>query len=201
MMYTRASTTDLLALRDGEPIDVEVERMLRDDPDTPRRLAALLEIRSALRALPPAPPPAPGLWARVEARVDERARLRSGRFSRFWPAGVAASVFLIAGMLLTGFPDDPALDTTRNNIVVLKQQSRQLEAVLMRASSYTGSSSEQALMFGLADVDRQLAALAAGGSLADLQLRDRLWQRRIELMQALHVVQPPAQPSVQYAVY
>ena len=56
-------------------------------------------------------------------------------------------------------------------------------------------------MFGLADVDRQLAALAAGGSLADLQLRERLWQRRIELMQALHVVQPPAQPSVQYAVY
>jgi hypothetical protein len=73
----------------------------------------------------------------------------------------------------------------RSNIVALQHQSRLIETELMRTSSYAGGASEQALMFRLADVDAQLASLEPGDALEQARQREMLWQRRIELMQAL----------------
>ena len=71
----------------------------------------------------------------------------------------------------------------------------------MESSRYNGSASEQALLFRLADVDTQLTGVNQSDSLSSMRQRELLWQRRVELMEALQVVQQSVEPRPQYAVY
>ncbi len=206
-MDRKPTIAELLAVRDGDPLEAEVATRVRSDSEAQIRIDQMREIQTALRALPSGPAGTEELWREIEAWAAakvglQKAGLRRSRWRRIWPLGLVASVGLLAEMFLVSDPvHDQSLETSRTNIVALQQQSRLIETQLMRTSSYAGSASEQALMFRLAEVDAQLASLDDGHSLRGLRERELLWQRRIELMLALQAVQPAAQPSIQYAVY
>lgn len=196
------TTADLLAVRDGDPLDAGIATRIRADALSGEQIDRMRDIQAALRRLPDPPEASAELWAKIEARAAARARQRGDRWRKTWPLGLVASLGLLAGLFLAGKSDrQEVLQAARGNIVVLQQQSRLIETELMRTSRYAGTPSEQALMFRLADVDAQLASLAPGDSLEQMRQKEMLWQRRIELMQALQAVQPPAEPAVQYAVY
>jgi hypothetical protein len=202
MMDRKATTADLLALRDGDPLDAYIAAEIRGDAHAQQQIDQMRDIQAALRQLPNTARPGQATWAEIENRVAQRSAQKPGRWRQVWPMGLVASIGLLAGLLLAGKgADESALEASRTNLVALQEQSRQIETQLMRTSAYSGSPSEQALMFRLADVDAQLAMLASGAALDEIRQRELLWQQRIELMRALQAVQPPAQPAIQYAVY
>lgn len=201
-MDKKATTADLLAVRDGDPVDAEIAAAIRQDAQALAQIDRMRRVQSALRRLPNTARPDQTAWAAIENRVAMRTEQKLSRWRQVWPLGLVASIGLLAGLLLAGrSADNAALEASRNNLAALQEQSRLIETQLMRTSAYTGSASEQALMFRLADVDAQLASLETGGNLIQMQQRELLWQRRIELIRALQTVQPPAQPAIQYAVY
>lgn len=206
----RPSMSDLLAARDGDPLDAAIAAAIRSDPEAQSQIDVMRDIQAKLRALPHRSTPPADAWQKIEARIQKRAEnrtstsrgFRAGRWLRMWPVGLVASAGLLAGIFLAGGPvPEPRSSATRASLVALQKQSRILEAQLMRTSSYAGTPSEQALMFRLADVDAELAQLGTDDSATSLAARESLWRRRIELMQALQAVQPPTEPTVQHAVY
>jgi hypothetical protein len=143
-----AHTEQLLSLRDGEPIDVQVARHVAECPSCLLELDRLKQMQVHLRALASrqAPPPA---WASVQAGIDRSpAAERMGAWRRLAPAVAAAgfiAILLLVALRFTGTEqqarhvDEPAtpapalVETPPMAVATVDQlvaQSRQLEDVL-----------------------------------------------------------------------
>lgn len=105
---------DLLALRDGELVDAELQQAIRSDPARALRLRRLEQIREDLESLPGLAPD-PALWATIQARAaansmalaEPAAAAGAQRFRLPYPLATAAAVFLaVVGLSLAIVPSE-----------------------------------------------------------------------------------------------
>lgn len=202
----RPDTEDLLSVRDGEPVDAELEGRVLRDADSARELARLERVRRALRTLPELAPP-PGVFSRVCAEVSvsppaRRSVLHSAA------AGLAAA--LVLAVLAASFflrapePPFPASDSAAPGFgegapdvaagepapyAPLIAESAQLERRLaeLRARPRLMNAGTAGTIAGLEDT---IAALDAELTLAatddvDPRQREALWRERVDVMNAL----------------
>jgi len=189
------SISDLLAHRDGERLEPEVSAQIEADPQARDQLAALRRIKHELNELAPIEPD-PGIWAEIsQSQVRERS------WTLRYPLATAATVFLAAALAIVAwnpaseFAGDaapPAVVLPDGGLADLMSRSRSLQAELpvrgMQAGQFRSSSSEQALLYRIADVDAELIALYEAPQM-DVERRERLWSRRVELLESLTDVQ------------
>lgn len=137
-------------------------------------------LRDALQALPVVAPP-DDVWAQIERRT--RIESDRGGNQRWWLASAAAGLIAItvAALVLTRAPAPSTGD-----IPVLVAQSQQLERrVLYRAQSTDAwDASRRALLYRIADLDRDLAPLSVDPSRNPART-ESLWRQRVALMQSL----------------
>lgn len=136
-------------------------------------------LRDALLALPVVAPP-DDVWAQIERRTRTGSAHRVG----WWLAIAATVVVAIAAavLVLTRAPEPAA-----GGIAVLVAQSQQLErrVVLYRAESTDAwDASRRALLYRIADLDRDLAPLSVDPT-QNLARTETLWRQRVALMQSL----------------
>lgn len=201
-MERKSNLEHLLAIRDGEPVDAAQVAAIGGDVQAQQLLGELTAARAALRQLDVAVPPSPDLWARIEARADRQARSRHGGQAARWGwAGLAAGVLLASGVFLLGVPESSRLAAPDSGISDLVARSRVLEREILQVNQPSGSSSEQALMFRLADIDAELNGVGGDAIPLTAARRAALWQRRVELLETLRALQSTPAPQVQFAVY
>jgi anti-sigma factor RsiW len=183
---------DLLAFRDGELDDVELEAQIGADPQARAELARLIRVKAELAGLPPVTPP-PAVWEAIEERTRHHRRPWLQRF----PLATAASVFLAAALTIVlwdpaaGPDSDTSGPQVQDPLAQLMLRSQSLESELFTRASASvvgGTSSERALLYGIADVDAQLNALYESGG-AEAAERERLWRQRVMLLESLADVQ------------
>lgn len=191
-MDRRPTLEDLLGFRDGEPGDPGLAAQIAADPEAQAELDRLRRLEAEIARLPPVTPPA-AVWEAIQERTGGR---RPSWLQRF-PLATAATVFLATalGIVLLDpvlSPQDEANGPqVQDPVAQLMLRSRSLESELFtRASAPTvgSTSSEQALLYGIADVDAQLNALYEAGS-PDPVERERLWRQRVALLESLAEVQ------------
>ena len=191
-MDRRPTLEDLLGFRDGEPGDPGLAAQIAADPEAQAELDRLRRLEAEIARLPPVTPPA-AVWEAIQERTGGRPRSWLQRF----PLATAATVFLATalGIVLLDpvlSPQDEANGPqVQDPVAQLMLRSRSLESELFtRASAPTlgSNSSEQALLYGIADVDAQLNALYETGS-RDPAERERLWRQRVALLESLADVQ------------
>ncbi len=126
--------------------------------------------------------PPDDVWANVERRTQQRFDDRAG-LRRWWPLSAAAAVTAItaAAFMLTRAPA-PSADA----IPVLVAQSQQLERVVLYRAGSTDAwaASRRALLYRIADVDRDLAPLSVDPTQNPARA-ESLWRQRVALMQSL----------------
>lgn len=207
-METKPTLSDLLALRDGEPVDPAVAQAAARDPQAQATLYELERLRGELRVLPPVTPD-DAVWAGIQERTvaaggglpgaaagQPAAGPRPGWLQRF-PLATAATVFLAAALTIMLW--DPAAapggdapgPQVSDPVAQLMLRSRRLESELLTraaAPALGDTSSEEALLYGIADVDAQLNALYAADDVDPAQ-RERLWRQRVMLLESLADVQ------------
>jgi hypothetical protein len=201
----RPSTEDLLAVRDGEPLDASAKAVIESSLVHGRDVERLRRVQNALRALPALEPPVDVLGRVLEAKeAREVGRTRWLRFAV--GAGVAAAVATAATVYVTtssqsrqpevapatlvasGEPNAPHV-TAPASYVSLVEQSGRLDQLLAELPAQrplmTGATAST--IAGLEDriafVDDQLAFSAAGK--LPVPQRAALWSDRVELMNAL----------------
>lgn len=191
-MDRRPTLEDLLGFRDGESDDPGLGTRIAADPDAQAELDRLQRVKAELVRLPPVTPPA-AVWDAIQERTGAR---RPSWLQRV-PLATAATVFLATalGIVLLdptlSSRDEPNGPQVQDPVAQLMLRSRSLESELFsRASAPTlgSTSSEQALLYGIADVDAQLNALYETGS-PDPAERERLWRQRVALLESLADVQ------------
>jgi hypothetical protein len=209
-METKPTLSDLLALRDGEPVDPAAAQAAARDPEAQATLSELERLRSELRTLPPVTPD-DAVWAAIQERTaagagrgastgpiaDAAAGAALPGWLQRFPLATAATVFLAAALTImlwdpTAAPggDAPGPQVS-DPVAQLMLRSRRLESELMTraaAPALGNTSSEQALLYGIADVDAQLNALYAAADV-DPAERERLWRQRVMLLESLADVQ------------
>jgi hypothetical protein len=200
--------SDLLAHRDGQPLDVERAQALRTDGDARRTLEEIDALQKALTSLP-------------DVAVDDEVWLRpetasrpSGRMAALlrFPMATAASIFVASTLFivyLLSAPDGvgqrefaalPPANPTENRLLDLMNRSRDLELRLRGGLTpalgnvstgrpaapkrSTRSLEERQLLYRLADVDAEIARLYDGDTV-DAQARERLWRQRVGLLENL----------------
>jgi hypothetical protein len=199
----RPGTEDLLAVRDGEPLDASVKALIESSPVHGREVERLRRVGHALRALPALAPPE-GVLARVLEAKDAREVGRS-RWLRFAAgAGVVAAVAPAAivyvatsgqpqqepaPLLGTGVSSGPRISAAPISYGSLVEQSARLDRLLAELPAQrplmTGATAST--IAGLEDriafLDDQLTFSAADKLPAPQ--RAALWSDRVELMNAL----------------
>jgi hypothetical protein len=202
----RPSTEDLLAVRDGEPLDAGAKAVIESSLVHGRSVERLRRVQGALRALPALEPPADVL-ARVLEAKEAREVGRGGWLRLAAGAGVAAVVATAAIVYVTtsgqsrqaevapaafvasGEPSAPHSKATPVSYVTLVEQSGRLDQLLAELPAQrplmTGATAST--IAGLEDriafLDEQLAFSAAGK--VPVPQRAALWSDRVELMNAL----------------
>ncbi|MDH3644784.1 MAG: hypothetical protein OES38_21945, partial [Gammaproteobacteria bacterium] len=121
----------------------------------------------------------------------------------------AASVFLAAALAIVAWnplredADGSALVLADGGLQDLMSRSRTLEAQLpargLGAAQFTGNSSQQALMYRIADIDSELTRQYEAPR-PDLARCETLWSQRVMLLESLADVQR-GQAVVRPAVY
>lgn len=192
MKERQARVSDLLGLRDG---DGAADQAQLDpaalDPADQRTLAQLGRLKAELNALPPVTPDA-AVWEAIQERTGGA---RAPWLQRF-PLATAASVFIAAALTImlwnpTSEPGTPSGPQVQDPLAQLVLRSQRLESELVSraaAPMLATSTSEQALVYGIADVDAQLNAMYETGDV-DPQERERLWRQRVMLLESLAEVQ------------
>jgi hypothetical protein len=192
---TQMSISDLLAHRDGERLEPEVSAQIEADPQARSELATLRRIKHELNALAPIEPD-PSIWAEInQAQAPQR------NWTLRYPLATAATVFLAAALAIVtwnpasefaGDAAPPAVVLPDGGLADLMSRSRSLQAELpvrgLQAGQFRSSSSEQALLYRIADVDAELIALYEAPQM-DVEHRERLWSQRVELLESLTDVQ------------
>jgi len=206
-----ARREELLMLLDRAPVDQRVADHVQQCAQCAAEIATMARTRDALRALPPLQPP-PQAWDRVRAAMSEEPKQSRATRTRSWAvalasaAGVAAVAVAITSMVVrsnppTGTneagprvaatllePDGLRTSARRDDLAVLMQQSRELEAVLQALPARPHV--ERVSMAATLDtieariqwLDSQLTY--AGEELDEAQAQ-RLWSERVELMDSL----------------
>ena len=194
------STEDLLAVRDGEPLDASAKAVIESSLVHGRKVERLRRVQNALLALPALEPPADVLARVLEAK--ESREVGRTRWLRFAGAGVAAAVATAAIVYVATSGQSPQQDVapptlvaTREPIappasyVALVEQSGRLDQLLAELPAQrplmTGATAST--IAGLEDriafLDEQLAFSAAGK--VPVPQRAALWSDRVDLMNAL----------------
>ena len=70
------NTQDLLKLRDGEPIDAQLQARLMADPRATAELERLQRVKTALGELPELEPPTDA-WSRIRSELEHSSRNRA----------------------------------------------------------------------------------------------------------------------------
>ncbi len=179
--------SDLLAHRDGEPVDLELANEIEASAEAREMLNKLRAIKREMGELPGIEPP-PEVWRAIR-------RTRSGVTKRWmpFPLATAAAVFLAATLgivVMNPFdgPDNPLI-ASGNGLAALMSRSQQLESeVVLPVGFGVGTPSQQALAYRIADVDSELLRLYEQESV-DPTRQAKLWRTRVELLENLHAVQ------------
>lgn len=198
MKERQAKVSDLLGLRDG---DAPPDSVARDasgvdaaglDAADQQTLSELIRLKAELNALPPVTPDA-AVWEAIQERTGGA---RAPWLQRF-PLATAASVFVAAALAIMLW--NPTADSgpgssgpqVQDPLAQLVLRSQRLESELVSraaAPTLSTSTSEQALVYGIADVDAQLNAMYEAGDV-DPEERERLWRQRVMLLESLAEVQ------------
>jgi hypothetical protein len=215
--------SDLLALRDGEPLAPERAVEIEEDDRARSDLRRLRRIKHALQTLPDIEPDAE-LWGRIQQRSSARSggrgrivrRLFSGSrgASDGWrggagesglryPLATAALVFCATALaILLWFPRGEELDLDTRGALV--SRSQQLESAVRfdgpAQGTYRVSSSEQALLYRISDVDTELESLLSG-EVTDHARERELWQLRVELLENLLAIRRSQSSLARPAIY
>ncbi len=171
-MTQKPTTSDLLALRDGEPLSAETRQRIAEDRKASAQLALLQQAKSQLNALPDVQPDE-DTWQRVQQQLAQRQAAgtsgQGGQISVFepeptprgwrlpYPMVTAAGVFFAAVMLSTLWL--PQLGTEVPGISTPVNDPEPLVA----ANSASGASPPTAAadtMGALIDRSRRLEAVA-----------------------------------------
>lgn len=189
-MDRNPTLTDLLAHRDGELDDVELAARIDGDSAARAELARLSRMKAELASLPPVNPD-PAVWQAIQERTGGH---RPGWLQRF-PLATAASVFVAAALTIVlwnpaSTPVDVGGPRVSDPVAELMLRSQHLESELFtRAGASTiGTTSEEAMLYAIAEVDVQLNELYASDS-PDAAERERLWRQRVMLLESLADVQ------------
>ncbi len=138
-------------------------------------------MRDALQALPEATAP-DEVWREIERRIDSP----RGRNGAWWLATAAAAVLTIFTGLWVVLARAPG-PVSAEDLASLMAQSQRLERLVARngtAENAEWSASRSALVYRIADLDRELAPLSIDPS-RDPVRTERLWRQRVALMQSL----------------
>ncbi len=178
--------SDLLAHRDGEPLDLELVNEIEESAEAREMLNELRAIKRDMRELPGIEPP-PEVWHAIR-------RTRS-RVTKRWmpfPLATAAAVFLATTLgivVMNPFDGGNRLTASGNGLSALMSRSQQLESeVVLPVGFGVGTPSQQALAYRIADVDSELLRLYEQASV-DPTRQAKLWRTRVELLENLHAVQ------------
>ncbi len=178
--------SDLLAHRDGEPLDLELVNEIEESAEAREMLNELRAIKRDMRELPGIEPP-PEVWHAIR-------RTRSGVTKRWmpFPLATAAAVFLATTLgivVMNPFDGGNRLTASGNGLSALMSRSQQLESeVVLPVGFGVGTPSQQALAYRIADVDSELLRLYEQESI-DPTRQAKLWRTRVELLENLHAVQ------------
>lgn len=122
------------------------------------------------------------MWEEIERRTQARPHRYRGAA---WGVAAAGALLVIsAGMWLQG---RVPMNASGGDLVSLMAQSQQLERRVARHGANENgewSSSRGALVYRIADLDRELAPLSIDPS-RDPVRAERLWRQRVALMQSL----------------
>lgn len=218
-MTTKIPVSDLLAHRDGEHIDPKLSAEIEADSASRARLQVLREIKHALNELPDIDP-ADEVWQNIEQRLrmtedlaDERdlQRQHGSPRRRSWAnLATAATVFFAAALSILWFnpADDsvPELTSAPPSDLVLRSQRLEsqvfypLTRSVLPAGQVAWNSSQQALLYRIADVDSELR-LNYEEQMRDPRERERLWRQRVALLESLVEVQRRQKPSLRMALF
>lgn len=201
-MDPKPTLSDLLALRDGELNDAGVAAYVEVDDASRTELDRLRRMKSELAALPPVTPD-PSVWQAIRERTGDAGSLWLQRF----PLATAASVFVAATLTMvlwnpTGNLQPSPGPQASDPVAQLMLQSQRLESELLtrtNAPAVPTTSSEQALVYGIADVDSQLNEIYTSGK-SDRGERERLWRQRVMLLESLADIQR-SQAVLRPAIY
>lgn len=187
-----ATTHQLIAIRDSEPVEADVSVHVRECSQCQADLARLTATRDALRDLAPQTPPSDG-WQRLE---HDLARQESAPPTRWrpWPAlvaGLAATVLIVLWILpgdKTG-QDIPTADATIAAIESLASHSRFLQSAREAIGSrdlpldYATAATLTELEAGIELIDRAL------DDQPPPETRHQLWSQRVDLLEAIVAIE------------
>jgi hypothetical protein len=192
-----ADFQELLAIRDGIPVDAMVAQHALECPKCSRELTRLAALKNELRQLPSYEPPKRA-WASISSQME---RLPPRRPNRAPLVALAASIAL-AVLVLPLIHRTPVLtppDTSasagqqpggddKDGLGALMQRSQRLEAVLQvlprrpQVELAGTSATIDELQNRIQLVDHQLSTASADQPGTDAR---RLWSARVELMNSL----------------
>ena len=196
-----ASPEQLIALRDGDPVDAGAQTHVRECADCTTELAALNKLRSGIAALPEFAVPE-GAWNTIRQRLeqpDPRTGFRQ-RGLRMAGGAMVASVVCARACVLIRTPP-PASSVT---VAAVSAGPASLSS-LVRRSNYL----EDAVLSLNADTDHMVITAGTAATVAALEDRialvdyeinhaatsphsqnrlPQLWQQRINLLQSLAAV-------------
>lgn len=202
-----ATTEQLLSLRDAQPVTAEVAAHVAGCEQCGRRIAALAQMRDALRALPEVEPP-PGAWSALAASMAPAPAVpqRQPHWPPRWQmiGGLAAGFVLGLALILnmTQRVDDlPEPGTTTDLVAAtpaptssvngatraeLLEASRRLEAEL-RALPAAPQVTRASTAYTIAELqDRILEVdLLLGDPALEPVTERALWEQRVRLMDTL----------------
>jgi hypothetical protein len=191
-----ADFQELLAIRDGAPVDALVARHALECPECSRELTRLAALKNELRQLPSYEPPERA-WASLRSQME---RLPPRRPNRAPLVALAASITLAVLVLPlihrtpVLIPPDSSVSASqlpgndKDGLGALMQRSQRLEAVLQvlprrpQVERAGTSATIDELQNRIQLVDHQLSMASADQPGADAR---RLWSARVELMNSL----------------
>jgi len=138
-------------------------------------------LRDALRELPEAAPP-DDVWEAIERRTGARSHRRKSA----WSVAAAAAALLAVSTAVWIVAHAPTAPPGAN-LTSLMAQSQQLERRVARHGApedAAWSASRRALVYRIADLDRELAPLSIDPA-RDPVRAEQLWRQRVGLMQSL----------------
>lgn len=193
-----ASTEQLIATRDHEPVDAAIHEHVEQCEGCRLRLAQYKKIRNELSELDLEQPPAHAWQQILEHRALETIQQLPRRHDIGRNVGIAASLLLVVAVATLVYFQPPMSGPDAQQIAnepsieALQQQSRELEYALQEQvganvmSMHTAGTISE-LEDSIAYIDYRLA-----GARKTEQQRD-LWQQRVELMQMLMMVRSAQQ--------
>jgi hypothetical protein len=196
-----ASSEQLIALRDGEPVEASVQTHVRECAECAAELDTLTGLREQLAKLPVFALPE-GMWESVVMRAERGEPASGYRHGVLRGAGVAmvASIVIAVSLAMLPIPvQHPAETVTPDgaqpaSVSQLVTQSRYLEKAVLSLNANTdhmiisaGTAATVAALedrIALVDYEINHAALDP-----DAQQRlTQLWQQRVNLLQSLAAV-------------